>query len=232
MSDKNVSSPPIQVFVIEDDAHFCATLCDAIDSASDLRVAGRAMSMADGLALLDGPPGDVLLVDLGLPDGSGIEVIDEAARRWPQCGIMVSTHFGDEAHVMQSIQAGATGYLLKNSAPFKIADEIRSLVNGGSPITPIIARKILTQFRHVPLVATEAPVDPNQDAPSPLSVREAEVLTLITKGFTSQEIAQLMSVSPFTVRSFIRRIYIKLKVNSKAEAIFEARSQGLLHQGP
>lgn len=228
MSDKRISPPPIQVLVIEDDAHFCATLCDAIDSASDLSVAGRAMNMAAGLALLEGPPADVLLIDLGLPDGSGIEVIAETARRWPQCGIMVSTHFGDEAHVMRSIQAGATGYLLKNSTPFKIADEIRSLVNGGSPITPIIARKILTRFRDVPLVATDAPVDPNQDTLTPLSVREAEVLTLITKGFTSQEIAQLMSVSPFTVRSFVRRIYVKLKVNSKAEAIYEARNQGLL----
>lgn len=228
MSDKRISRPPIQVLVIEDDAHFCATLCDAIDSASDLSVAGRAMNMAAGLALLEGPPADVLLIDLGLPDGSGIEVIAETALRWPQCGIMVSTHFGDEAHVMRSIQAGATGYLLKNSTPFKIADEIRSLVNGGSPITPIIARKILTRFRDVPLVTTDAPVDPNQDTLTPLSVREAEVLTLITKGFTSQEIAQLMSVSPFTVRSFVRRIYVKLKVSSKAEAIYEARNQGLL----
>jgi DNA-binding NarL/FixJ family response regulator len=230
MSDKSDSRHPIQVqvLVIEDDAHFCATLCDAIDSSSDLRVAGRAMSKAAGLALLEGPPADVFLIDLGLPDGSGIEVIAEAAKRWPQCGIMVSTHFGDEAHVMRSIEAGATGYLLKDSTPSKIADEIRSLVNGGSPITPIIARKILTKFRNVPPLATDAVEDLNQEMPSPLSVRETEVLTFITKGFTTQEIAQLMAVSPFTVRSFVRRIYVKLKVRSKAEAIYEARNQGLL----
>jgi DNA-binding NarL/FixJ family response regulator len=218
----------IQVFVIEDDLHFSDAVCEAIASTTDLCVMGRAMTRAEGLAALDGPAADVLLVDLGLPDGSGIDVIAEAARRWPACCVMVSTHFGDEAHVMRSIEAGATGYLLKDSSPARIADEIRSLASGGSPITPIIARKILTRFRDVkPAEVGTLPVH-EQEELSPLSARETEVLTFITKGFTTLEIAQLMSLSQFTVRSFVRRIYTKLKVRSKAEAIYEARSQGLL----
>jgi DNA-binding NarL/FixJ family response regulator len=221
-------NPLIQVLVIEDDARFCDALCHAIDMAPDLRVAGRATTRMEGMAMLEGPPADVLLVDLGLPDGSGIDVIAEAARRWPSCGIMVSTHFGDEAHVMRSIEAGAAGYLLKDSSPDKIADEIRSLASGGSPITPIIARKILTRFRDSSPLPVAHVVDPSQDTPTLLSARETEVLTFITKGFTTQEISQLMSLSQFTVRSFVRRIYSKLKVRSKAEAIYEARNQGLL----
>jgi DNA-binding NarL/FixJ family response regulator len=224
----------IQVFVIEDDLHFSDAVCEAIASTTDLCVMGRAMTRAAGLVALDGPAADVLLVDLGLPDGSGIDVIAAAARRWPVCSIMVSTHFGDEAHVMRSIEAGAAGYLLKDSSPARIADEIRSLANGGSPITPIIARKILTRFRDaIPAAEANQPGNAKeahevQEALSPLSARETEVLTFITKGFTTHEIAQLMSLSQFTVRSFVRRIYTKLKVRSKTEAIYEARSQGLL----
>ncbi|AGH85698.1 LuxR family transcriptional regulator [Ralstonia solanacearum] len=188
---------------------------------------GVAGSRAEGLLLLDGAPADVLLVDLGLPDGSGIDVIEAAARKWSACSIMVSTNFGDEIHVMRSIEVGAAGYLLKDSSAARILDEIRSLASGGSPISPIIARQILARFRQGGSLsaADEAPAS----ASSPLlSAREKEVLDLITKGFTAQEIAKLMALSHFTVRTFVRRIYSKLKVTSKAEAIYEARTLGLL----
>nr|WKF58253.1 Transcriptional regulatory protein DesR [Paraburkholderia busanensis] len=197
-----------------------------------MHLAGVAGTRAEGLALLQGAPADVLLVDLGLPDGSGIDVIAAAAQAWPRCNIMVSTNFGDETHVMRSIEAGAAGYLLKDSSSARIADEIRSVASGGSPISPIIARQILTRFQQggVALRQAAAPaaaVTPSP-SPSPLSAREAEVLDFITRGFTTQEIARLMAVSHFTVRSFVRRIYGKLKVTSKAEAIYEARTLGLL----
>ena len=180
--------------------------------------------------MLQGPPADVLLVDLGLPDGSGIDVIHAAIIRWPSCNIMVSTNFGDETHVMRSIEAGAAGYLLKDSSPAKIVDEIRSLASGGSPISPIIARQILARFR--PAAPADVAVNSTAAAaaePSTLlSAREKEVLDFITRGFTAQEIAKLMQLSPFTVRTFVRRIYSKLKVTSKTEAIYEARTLGLL----
>jgi DNA-binding NarL/FixJ family response regulator len=217
--------PPIHLVIVEDDADFCLALGQVVDAAPDIRLVGVAGTQAAGLALLQGPPADVLLVDLGLPDGSGITVILAAVRQWPSCSIMVSTNFGDENNVMRSIEAGAAGYLLKDSSPTKILDEIRNLANGGSPISPIIARQVLTRFRHA---APDADQPANLDAPTTLSVREREVLNFITKGFTTQEIAQLMQLSHFTVRTFVRRIYSKLKVTSKAEAIFEARTLGLL----
>jgi DNA-binding NarL/FixJ family response regulator len=221
------SNPPlINIAIVEDDPDFCLAISQAIGAATDMCLAKQASTRAQGLAMLYGPPVDVLLIDLGLPDGSGIDVIRAAASQWPSCSIMVSTHFGDEMHVIRSIEAGAVGYLLKDSSPTRIVDEIHSLASGGSPISPNIARQILTRFRQgIPSTsAAQEPMAPCQL----LSGREKEVLDLITKGFTAQEIARLMQLSHFTVRSFVRRIYSKLKVTSKAEAIYEARTLGLL----
>ena len=224
MNEQTQTAPAaslIRVAIVEDDPDFSGALCRVVDGAPDMQLIGKAGNQADGLAMLNRGPADVLLVDLGLPDGSGIEVIRAAVQRWPQCSIMVSTNFGDETHVMRSIEAGAAGYLLKDSSSTRMGEEIRSLASGGSPISPIIARQVLARFRHA---ATPAA---GQES-SPLSHREREVLDLITKGFTAHEIAGLMQLSHFTVRTFVRRIYRKLNVTSKAEAIFEARTQGLL----
>ena len=103
------TGPRIHVAIVEDDLGFRSALARALSAAPDMRLAGTAGTQAEGIALLSGPPMDVLLVDLGLPDGSGIEVIRAAARQWPSCSIMVSTNFGDETHVMRSIEAGDPG---------------------------------------------------------------------------------------------------------------------------
>ena len=140
---------------------------------------------------------------------------------------MVSTIFGDEPHVMRSIEAGARGYLLKDSAPDAILQEIRSLHAGGSPISPMIARQLLMRLRPS-AAAAPAVARPEVEKPhAALSEREGEVLELITKGFTSKEIAELISVSHHTVLTYVRRIYAKLEVNSKAEAIYETRNRGV-----
>lgn len=218
---------PIHIVIVEDDPSFRDAVSRAVQAAPDMRLTGVAGTRAEGLAVLQDPPADVLLVDLGLPDGSGIDVIRAAVLQWPSCSIMVSTNFGDETHVMRSIESGATGYLLKDSSPTKMIDEIRSLASGGSPISPIIARQILARFRQSGAGSADTQ-EPAAEPSSPLSVREKEVLDFITKGFTMHEIAKLMQLSPFTVRTFVRRIYSKLKVKSKAEAIYEARNLGLL----
>lgn len=218
---------PIHVVIVEDDPDFRDALRQIVQTVPDMRLAGMASTRAEGLALLQGPPADVLLVDLGLPDGSGIDVIRAAVLQWPSCSIMVSTNFGDETHVMRSIEAGAAGYLLKDSSPAKMIDEIRSLASGGSPISPIIARQVLAHFRQA-AVNKAGVQEPTTDPGALLSPREQEVLNFITKGFSTPEIAKLMQLSHFTVRSFVRRIYSKLKVTSKAEAIYEAKTLGLL----
>jgi DNA-binding NarL/FixJ family response regulator len=230
----NAVSSVIRVALVEDDLFFVRAFSAAIGGSADMQLQGVAHDCKQGLHLLEQPAADVLLVDLGLPDGSGIAVIRAAQVRWPQCHVMVSTVFGDEAHVIQSLEAGAAGYLLKDSTPERVTEEIRNVHAGGSPISPLIARQLLTRFRHA--LASESEPAALQVMPSPpteqaqLSPRERQVLEYITKGFSYEEIGGLMAVSRNTVLSFVRRIYAKLKVRSQLEAIHEARSQGLLAQ--
>lgn len=223
-----IPPPTISVAIVEDDMDFLGALSATVTAAPDLRLAATACTRREGLLLLTQDPVDVLVVDLGLPDGSGIDVIRAASVRWPDCALMVSTNFGDESHVMRSIEAGAAGYLLKHARADSLADAIRSIHLGGSPISPLIARQMLLRFREA-LPAQRALGDEAAPAlQAQLSPREREVLQLITKGFTTDEIAVLMGVSSHTVLTFIRRIYRKLKVNSRAEAIYEARAQRLV----
>ncbi|MDD5336628.1 MAG: response regulator transcription factor [Rhodoferax sp.] len=224
--------PLIRVALVEDDVSFQRALTEAVAATPDITLFNVAGTCALGLQMLElmQVPADVLLVDLGLPDGSGIDVIRAAHAKWPGCSIMVSTTFGDELHVMQSLEAGASGYLLKDSAPERMVFEIRSLYAGGSPISPLIARQILMRFRQDDKTAAASTMPVSVKQHTALSAREKEVLEFITKGFTSDEIAALINVSRHTVLTFIRRIYAKLEVNSKTEAIYEARKLGLLDE--
>ncbi|WP_241754765.1 response regulator transcription factor [Cupriavidus basilensis] len=221
---------PIRVALIEDDPRFSAAFLEALSSAPDMRTAGVATTLQNGLALLQStPPADILVVDLGLPDGSGIDAIRAARVAWPRCDVMVATVFGDESHVMQSIAAGATGYLLKDSSAAHIVRELRSLHQGGSPISPVIARQVLSRLQTPPAdMPVQAPQAPAGPKPSALSPREYEVLNEITRGFSHDEIAQRIGVSRHTLLTFVRRIYVKLDVHSKVEAINVARQHGLL----
>jgi DNA-binding NarL/FixJ family response regulator len=138
---------------------------------------------------------------------------------------MVSTVFGDEAHVLRSIECGASGYLLKDEPVESMAAEIRNLHKGGSPISPLIARQVLMRLKGP--AHTAAPTTAHVSAPE-LSANEMRTLELIAKGFTAEEIAELMGVARSTVQTYVRRVYLKLKVNSRTEAIYEARFLGLV----
>lgn len=227
MSIENALPSQLKVALVEDDAAFQAAFGQALAGAPDLITTGIAATVAEARTLFDAPAADVLVVDLGLPDGSGIQVIEEARTRWPECAIMVATTFADERHVIASIEAGASGYLLKDSPLETIAQDIRVLHGGGSPISPRIARQVLMRFRPDGRAAEAAEPEGSKGVPS-LSDREKETLQLITRGFSFEEIAELMGVSRNTVLTFVRRIYAKLEVRSKTEAVFEARAHGLV----
>ena len=222
------TAAPIRIALVEDDVHFQHAVVHSVSLASDMVLTDVVGTLAQGLRLLEGSAPDVLLVDLGLPDGSGIDLIRAAHSAWRECGIVVCTALGDEVHVISSIEAGAAGYLLKDSAPEHIMEEIRILRAGGSPISPLIARKILSRFRD--LMPPQAPQPQQETQPDLLSKREHEVLHHISRGFTAEEIAQALKVSRHTVLSYVRRIYGKLEVNSKVEAINEARHRGWLRR--
>jgi DNA-binding NarL/FixJ family response regulator len=211
----------ISIFIVEDDAITRGSLCERIAADGECIVELAVGTCREiRAALLKSAP-DVLLVDLGLPDGNGVNVIAEAATRYPQLPIMVITVFGDENRVVAAIKAGATGYLLKDDHSHEISAAIRQLVNGQSPISPAIARHLVRMFAADPAsVATVQSIG--------LTAREHEVLKLAAKGFSHAEIAEFMSISTNTVASYTKRIYEKLSVNSRAEAIYEAARLGLL----
>ena len=227
MSDSNV----IHVALVDDDARFLQFVLEALALEGDMQVVASASTLAAGRGLLELPRLDVLIVDLGLPDGSGIELIREASSRRTGLEVLVSTVLGDEQSVLRSFEAGATGYLLKQHDAQRLRDDIRMLHMGGSPISPLMARKLLTRFQardETPAPGPDAPAGKASAEDAGLSAREHEVLLYITKGFTAEEIASLMGLSHHTVQTYIRRTYRKLNVRSRVEAIFEARVSGLI----
>lgn len=212
-----------KVLIVEDDAAFRSRFAEIIKSDPEFVVLAAVGSAAEGIAAIDRAPPEVLLVDLGLPDRSGIDVIRHAAKVAPHCESMVVTVFGDEAHVLASIEAGATGYLLKDASADQFLASIRELVSGGSPISPVIARGLLRRFMPNPVV-------PNNE--SNLSEREREILKLVAKGFNFGEIGGILGISPHTVTSHIKKIYRKMAVHSRGEAVYEAQRMGLLDTWP
>lgn len=215
----------LSVVIVEDEARFRSSFVAGIERAADMNLLGAASTYAEGLTLLDLSP-DVLLVDLQLPDGNGIDLIREASRRLPNCEAVVVTIFGDERHVLDSIEAGATGYLLKDLAPDELVTQIRVLHAGGSPISPVIARRLLSRFSSEPK-SSVAPASKSAER-SVLSEQEIKVLSLASKGFNYDEIAGLMQISRHTVQTYVKRSYRKLQVNSKIEALEEARRLRLI----
>lgn len=211
------------VLVVDDDPRFRDAFAKAVGSAPNLLLAGAAADLPEALRLIQTLEPDVLLVDLALPSGNGIELIRYANRHLPQCHSMVVTVFGDDESVLRCIQAGATGYLLKDARDVDIVQQINLLCAGGSPISPAIARRLLKWVG--------GPSGPDQKldpAPAGLSVQECSVLRLSGKGYNYEEIAGLMHLSRHTVETYVKRIYRKLQVHSKTEAVYEARNRGLV----
>ena len=219
------------VMVVEDDPVFLTRFCGFIASATGLSLLAAVSSLAAARQSLVRQVPDVLLVDLGLPDGSGVDLIREVARVHRATDIMVVSVFGDEEHVLASIEAGATGYILKDSMPDEFVALIAQLRAGGSPISPLIARRLLKRLLPRTGAAATAPsVSPATTGSGDplLSAREAEVLALVAKGFNFAEVARLLEVSPHTITAHVKKIYQKLAVHSRGEAVYEAIKMGLL----
>lgn len=212
---------PNTVLIAEDDAPTLRRLARAVGAHPDLQVVGEALNCREGSRLLRATAPDVLLVDLGLPDASGVELIREARSLSADTHTMVITVFADENHVIEAIEAGARGYLLKDGSDDYVAASILQLLAGGSPISPAIARHLLDRFQEPAARARE------NDAPV-LTDREREVLSLLAKGFTFEEIGNILKISPHTVTTHVRHIYRKLEVGSRSQAVYEAVHRGLL----
>lgn len=220
----------VSVLVVEDEPGFLRRFCDAIAAEPALRLCGAGTTVIGACALLDTLSPDVLLVDLGLPDGNGIDVIRHAMAGAAKPDILVVTMFGDDGNVIDSIRAGATGYLLKDAMPRDIAGSILQVHAGGSPISPAIARRVLECFR-VDRNAANGAIAPNNGTsarPSVLSDRETQILRLVAKGLNFKEVGGILGISPNTVVTHVKRIYQKLAVHSRGEAVYEANQMGWL----
>ncbi len=211
------------VLLVEDDENTRDRLAQVIANHPQLQLAGVTENLAQARRYLQNIEPDVLLCDLGLPDGNGIELIREIRSRGYKTEAMVITVFGDEKHVISAIEAGATGYLLKDGRANYIGDSIVQMMNGGSPISAAIARHLLKRFN---LGAQEN----NQEAPAQntLSQQEITVLRYLAKGFNYSDIAGLLNISHHTVTTYIKRIYRKLAVHSRGEAVYEAHKMGII----
>jgi DNA-binding NarL/FixJ family response regulator len=220
-SAEDIPAHDISILLVEDDPPTNWRLKDALEQAG-FDVAA-AMTLAEARASLDMRKPRVLLTDLQLPDGHGIELIRETRADLPNTEIMVISILGDEESVISAITVGATGYILKDAFPTDIAATVRELVAGHSPISASIARFIVRRTQS----AAEPPPGPPLNT-TKLTPREIDILWGIAKGFSYAEIASHLGMSKQTVSGHIKSIYRKLEVHTRGEAVFEAVQQGLI----
>lgn len=225
--------PPthLAVYLIEDNHRFSEALKEALAQRSDMTLVGHSATLAHALEHAVAARADIYLVDLGLPDGEGFEVIRDLAQRHPESERLVFTVFGDESRLMRALEAGATGYVLKGDGVESLFEAIEHASQGGAPISPILARMLLKHFQ-APINAqaqdSANDAETTDDCAPGLTPKETEVLRLITMGYINREIAERMNLSIHTVLTHIKRIYKKLGVRTRVQATNAAKSRQLL----
>ena len=167
------------------------------------------------------------LVDLGLPDGNGTALIAALRAQDATMGILVISAWSTEEAILQALRAGATGYLLKERDDLEVMLSIRSVLRGGAPIDPFIARRVMIEFQQQPASPAVAPMAAASEDDA-LSPREIDILQQVANGLSHRETAECLHISRHTVEAHIRNIYRKLSVNSRLRAITEARARGLM----
>ncbi len=209
----------LTVAIVEDDRTMREALAELIDGTPGYRCVGRYGSVEEALSVLRGRGPRVVLLDVNLPGIPGSQGARLLRERCPGTEVLMLTVYADQARVFESICNGAVGYLLKKTPPRKLLDGIREAATGGAPMSPEIARRVVTLFRK-----TASPEPPGE----PLTSQELRLLQLLSEGHSYQAAGERLEVSVNTVRSYIRNIYEKLHVHSKSEAVGKALRQGLI----
>ena len=215
----SAQSPKIKVAIIEDQQATREGLAILIGNTTGFEVTGRFSTVEQALDRLGLDPPDVLLLDIGLPGMSGIEGARAVRSRNPKIQILMLTVYGDDDHVFEAICAGACGYLVKGTPRERLLAAIRELRDGGSPMSPEVARKIVVMFQKVA---------PPKTRDGQLTPREFQILRLLADGHNYKTCADQLSLSLHTVRFHIRNIYEQLHVHSKSEAVLKALRGGLI----
>lgn len=216
-----------RVVLVEDNQQTRHFLEACVQAHPQLDLKASFPTLAPALAWFNEQDADLLLVDLGLPDGSGLSLMRHVHARWPACDMLVVSMFGDEDNVVASIEAGAVGYVHKDDDAADIAQTLLAVKQGASPISPMIARHLLRRMQPATQAAVVVPAEPAELVS--LSPREQEVLEFIARGFSYAEIARQQGITVHTVQTYIKKLYGKLAVHSRSEAVYEANRLGLLH---
>ena len=216
------SAPPIRVTIVEDDQPLREGLGFLIDSTAGFRcdeTYGSVEEAVEALEALQGDAPDVMLLDIQLPGMAGSEAVGRFRRLFPKMQVLMLSVFAERQKVFESICNGACGYLLKTTPPKKVIEAVREAHAGGSPMSPEIARQVVTLFQKT---------GPPREAEERLTAQELRLLRLLADGHSYQAGAKELAVSVNTVRNYIRSIYDKLHVHSKSEAVSKAIRGGLI----
>lgn len=210
------------ILIVDDDPAVRQRLARVAAQVAPQARSAAAGSLAEARALMAQGRFDLALLDVGLPDGSGLELLPWMQQHAPEVEAVVVSSLGDDATVLQALRGGAVGYLLKNGSDVELQLSLASLQRGGAPIDPVIARRILV------LMGAKIDAPPPQAGTAELSERELGVLGLVAQGLSNREIASSLGLSINTVECHAKNIYRKLAVRSRAAAVYSARTQGLL----
>ncbi len=197
---------PLRVFVVEDLTPIRQALVLLLDGTPGFACAGEASTVAAAIAAPEKPAPDVVLLDVSLPDGTGIDTLPEIKRKWPSADVLMFTVHADEERVFDALRNGANGYLLKGTPPAELLEAIQEVRAGGAPMDTAVARKVVRAF-HQPASAAS------------LTERERQVLDGLAAGQTYREVGDALFVSTNTVKYHVKEIYAKLQVGSRAEAV-------------
>jgi DNA-binding NarL/FixJ family response regulator len=209
---------PIRILLLEDDTPLRERFVRILDDWPSGELVTACATLAEALAALREQSVDLLMTDLNLPDGHGIEAIRLLRSLHPEADAMVISVLADDKTVLEAIEAGAVGYLLKDADSFELVEAIEELRAGRSPISSSIARILVRRMNAL------APHNPGPE----LTARETEILRGIAKGFTYAELAEWLGISRQTVPVHIKNIYRKLAANNRSEAVYEAQTRGLI----
>ena len=209
----------LRVAIVEDDRTTREGLATLVKGTAGYECVGTYVSVEDALAWPEGPEPDVMLLDIDLPGISGSQGVRLLRERYPLMEVLMLTVYADEAKVFESVCNGAVGYLLKKTRAPKLLEAIREAASGGAPMSPEIARKVVTLFRKAP------PPESNGDV---LTSQELRLLQLLADGHSYQAAGDRLMISVNTVRTYVRAIYDKLHVHSKSGAVSQALRRGLI----
>jgi DNA-binding NarL/FixJ family response regulator len=230
------AAPRIRVYVVEDQSKILKNQLKLLEAIAELEIVGTALSGETAIDDIRRLTPDVVLLDLGLPRMSGIDVTRVVKAELPRTEVLIFTIFDEEDKVLEAVQAGASGYLLKGTPADKMVEAIKEVSQGGTVIQPSLARRLLRHFRVPETGASATPSTPaavGHAAPAEpegkkLSARETEILQLIAKGVSNSEAASMLTLSKATVRTHLEHIYRKLEVTNRVEAVTEGLRKGLI----